>query len=222
MGHRGDTIGTASPRRPPIYRDLILLQLGLIVLVIDQITKYVVQSYLVLGESFPREGFLRITHTYNTGSAFGLFQDQNFPLIFASFVGVTILVFIYRSQHRPGFLLRLSLGLQLGGAVGNLLDRVRLGHVTDFLDVGAWPVFNLADASIVTGLVFLAWLFLKTERGQRKAKESMAGDGTVPIDGTAFHYSYTLCPICDADMLPWRQGWRCSACGVREWIEDRS
>ena len=66
--------------------------------------------------------------------------------------------------------MRISLGLQIGGALGNLIDRIRLGHVTDFLDVGAWPVFNIADSSIVIGLVLLGWIFVGpgSRTGQRQ------------------------------------------------------
>ncbi len=192
-----------STRRTPIYRDLLLIQLAVFVFLADQFSKYLVREFLLLYESFPREGFLRITHTFNTGSIFGLFQGNNTPLILVSFVGVAVLILLYRSQRYPTGLLRLSLGLQLGGAFGNLVDRVRLGHVTDWVDVGPWPVFNVADASIVTGLVILAWLFIMAERS------SVAPTGDSP-DGD-------LCPVCDGVMRSLPQGgWRCSGCGVRE------
>ena len=168
MVQRGDQAEAEGVRRRPIYKDLVLLQLVALVFLADQLTKTVVRGLLELRESFPAEGFFRFTHTFNTGSAFGLFQNQNLPLILVSFVGVAVLVFIYRSQRRPSNLLRLSLGFQFGGAAGNLLDRVRLGHVTDFVDVGSWPIFNLADASIVVGLVLLAWLFLAPDSRSRK------------------------------------------------------
>ena len=177
----GATAGDASPR-PPIYKDLLLIQLALLVFLIDQFSKFLVRELLLLRESFPATGFLRITHTFNTGSAFGLFQDQNTPLILVSLVGITVLVIIYRSQRLPSGLLRLSLGLQLGGAVGNLLDRVRLGHVTDWVDVGPWPVFNVADASIVAGLVLLAWLFIGAERSSSRQQAGSSLD---------------WCPICE-------------------------
>ena len=120
-----------------------------------------------------------------------------------SFIGVAVLILLYRTQRFPTGLLRLSLGLQLGGAFGNLIDRVRLGHVTDWADVGPWPVFNVADASIVTGLVILAWLFIVAER-------STSGQDT---GGAAADY----CPVCEGTMRSLPQGgWRCSTCGVRE------
>ena len=163
-----DQPGRAGPRRPAIYKDLLLLQLTALTFLLDQFSKFLVRELLEFRESFPEQGFFRFTHTFNTGSAFGLFQDQNFALILASVAGITVLTLIYRGQRRPTNLLRLSLGLQLGGAAGNLLDRLRMGHVTDFVDVGPWPIFNLADAAIVTGLVLLVWMFLMPDAAQRR------------------------------------------------------
>ena len=199
----GQVQSAETRKRSPIYRDLLLIQLAVFVFLTDQFSKYLVRQILVLGESVPREGFLRITHTFNTGSIFGLFQGQNTPLILVSFIGVAVLILLYRTQRYPTGLLRLSLGLQLGGAFGNLVDRVRLGHVTDWVDVGPWPIFNVADASIVTGLVILAWLFIMAERSSTgPPSESTWGDN---------------CPVCDGHMRTLPQGgWRCSTCGVRE------
>ena len=142
-------------------RHQYLFLLVLTVLAVDQASKLVVAHSLELRESFPAHGFFRFTYTYNTGSAFGLFSGQNTLLIVASFVGVGILTWFYRTQPNPGLLLQTSLGLQLGGAVGNLTDRLILGRVTDFIDVGPWPIFNLADSSIVIGVVLLVWVFVR-------------------------------------------------------------
>ena len=195
--------GVEAGKRSPIYRDFLLILFAVCVFLSDQFSKYLVREMLVLGESVPREGFLRITHTFNTGSIFGLFQGQNTPLILVSFIGVAVLILLYRTQRFPTGLLRLSLGLQLGGAFGNLVDRVRLGHVTDWVDVGPWPIFNVADASIVTGLVLLAWLFIMAERSSPETATTSAwGDN---------------CPVCEGYMRTLPQGgWRCSTCGVRE------
>jgi signal peptidase II len=195
---------SADTPRMPIFKDFILIQLALIVLAIDQFSKFLVRDQLLYRQSFPADGFFRFTHTHNTGSAFGIFQDQNTPLIVVSFLGVAILIMIYRSQRVPSALLRLSLGLQMGGAVGNLLDRIRLGHVTDFVDVGTWPVFNVADASIITGLVILAYIFLIAEQDDKTTAGQMGG--------------YGWCPVCDGEMRAVMNGWRCSSCGVRERI----
>ncbi len=200
---------SADTPRTPIYKDFILIQLAILVFVIDQFSKFLVRDLLVYRESFPATGFFRFTHTFNTGSAFGIFRDQNTPLILVSFVGIAILIWIYRSQRVPTGLLRLSLGLQIGGAVGNLLDRLRLGHVTDFVDVGDWPVFNVADASIITGLVILAWIFLVANPGDHKDSGPTGG--------------YGWCPVCDGEMRSVIDGWRCSTCGVKERIvEERA
>ena len=166
--------GPVTTQRRPIYKDAVLLQLFVIVFLTDQFTKWLVREFIEFRESVPVDGFFRLTHTFNTGSAFGLFRDQNLPLIIVSVVGIGILMLIYRSQPQPGNLLRLSLGLQFGGATGNLLDRVRLGHVTDFVDVGSWPIFNVADASIVTGLALLAWMFLISDGSKSSSAKSSA------------------------------------------------
>jgi signal peptidase II len=163
-----------AARPAPIYKDLVLLQLVALVFLLDQLTKYAVRAFIPYRHSFPEDGFFRITHTFNTGSAFGMFQGQNTPLIFVSVVGIAVLVLVYRSQPQVTSLLRLSLGMQIGGAAGNLLDRLRLGHVTDFIDVGPWPVFNLADSSIVIGLLLLAWLFLRSGGAARRSPAPIA------------------------------------------------
>ena len=135
---------TESKGRTPLYRDWTLLQMAALVLALDQLTKFVVRQTLEWHYSWPYHGFFRFTHVQNTGSAFGLFQGYNLPLLFVSLVGVVVLAYIYRSQEQPSLLMRISIALMLGGAVGNLLDRILQGHVTDFIDIGPWPVFNLA------------------------------------------------------------------------------
>lgn len=169
--------------RIPIYRDFTLLQLGVIFFLIDQLTKFLARAYLPYGYSWPWRGFFRFTHTENTGSIFGILQGQNTPLIFVSCIGLCVLIMVYYSQPRPTNLLRFSLALQLGGAFGNLLDRLRLGAVTDFIDVGPWPVFNLADASIVTGLLLLVWVLLRSG-GQSDATPTPAAAATADAVAT--------------------------------------
>ena len=199
---------SADTPRMPIYRDFVLIQLAVLVFVLDQFTKFLVRDQLLYRESFPVSGFFRFTHTFNTGSAFGIFQNQNTALIFVSFIGVAILILIYRSQRVPTGFLRLSIGLQIGGALGNLLDRLRLGHVTDFIDVGDWPVFNLADASIITGLVILAWFFMIAEPKDDQDSGPTSG--------------YGWCPVCEGEMRTVTGGWRCTTCGVKERLLDQA
>ena len=121
----------------------------------DQLTKFLIRSNMRIGESWPEEGFLRLTHGTNTGSAFGLFQDQTLVLTIASVVAIVFVFVFYRNDGGSTWLSWLTSGLILGGAFGNLIDRVIAGKVTDFIDVGPWPVFNIADSSIVVGITVL-------------------------------------------------------------------
>jgi signal peptidase II len=189
----------------PIYRDWTLLQLAALALALDQLTKFVVRQTLEWHYSWPAYGFFRFTHVQNTGSAFGLFQDQNLPLLIVSLVGVAVLAYIYRSQERPGLLMRVSIALMLGGALGNLFDRMWQGHVTDFIDIGPWPVFNLADSSIVVGLIIMAWvLVVNRDQSARAVADNPP--------------AYATCPVCDGIMISLPNGARCADCGVRERI----
>ncbi|PZC49814.1 MAG: signal peptidase II [Chloroflexi bacterium] len=142
--------------------DLLLATLIFVVFLIDQATKSWVRNSLIEGRSFPTDGFFRITHVSNTGSAFGFFPNQTLFLLIASVIGIGVLLLFFRKQAGRDWLIRTSLGLQLGGATGNLVDRITMGKVTDFLDVGPWPVFNLADVSIVSGIIILAWLLYRS------------------------------------------------------------
>ncbi len=149
-----------------VRRHPILILVAVLTLAADQASKLGIVRYLRLGESWPDEGFFRLTHIANSGSAFGLIGDQNAVLTTASIVGIAVMVLFYRSRSEPGVLLQLSIGLMFAGAVGNLVDRILLGHVTDFIDVGPWYIFNIADASIVTGVTILAATMLLFEQPQ--------------------------------------------------------
>lgn len=147
-------------RRPFIHRDPLALLVFALALALDQLTKALVRGSLSVGESVPAEGFFRLTHVTNSGAIFGLFPNQVVVMTGASLVGIAVLLYFYHVNAGGDWRVRAALGLLLGGAVGNLLDRLLLGKVTDFLDVGAWPVFNLADSSIVTGVIMLAVAYL--------------------------------------------------------------
>ena len=205
------------------YRDPVLILAITLVFSLDQVTKALVRSSLLLGESVPRDGLIRITHTFNTGSAFGLFPNQTMFLILASLVGISILVMVYRHHPFPGFPLRLALGMQLGGAIGNLADRLRMGHVTDFVDLGLWPVFNVADASIVVGIVIIAYVFVFAGREPARRPTASSG-GYFDAEFQAYGHPMELgpqepCAVCDGAMSQIQGGWRCTGCGVREWVE---
>ncbi len=138
-------------------------------LVADQVTKYLVTSRLSLDQSATVVGPLSIHHVQNSGIAFGLFPDSTAAVVAVTSAAVVwMVVFFARSGARhPVF--PAALGLLLGGSVSNLADRVRLGHVTDFLDVRFWPAFNLADSFIVVGVGVLLYALVASdrERGRR-------------------------------------------------------
>ena len=151
----------AAPRHPrhTLHRDPLPFLVLAVVLALDQLTKWLITSNMAAGESIPAEGFIRLTYVRNTGVAFGLFQDQGIILAIVPFLAVAAMIWLYRSSPMPPIFMRAALGLQMGGAIGNLIDRLRLGFVVDFVDVGPWPVFNVADSSIVVGIAVLAWYF---------------------------------------------------------------
>lgn len=162
----GDQDPTSPVVRASWYRDRLLIGAVLAVLAVDQLTKYIVKSRLDIYESWPQEGLFRISYGTNSGAAFGLLNNQTVYLAVASLFAIGFLYYFYRVHAMPHRLLRLAIGLQLGGAVGNLTDRLRLGAVVDFIDVGWWPVFNLADSSIVVGVAMLLAVVFVTNEGQ--------------------------------------------------------
>ena len=141
-------------------RGLFLTVLSSVVLGADQLTKYVVRTYMEVGESIPEDGIIRLTYIQNTGSAFGLFPNQTLILTIAAVIGVGIIGYFLIKGSDTSVLLSISLALQLGGAIGNIIDRVSYGHVIDFVDLRIWPIFNVADSSITIGFLLLAWVLL--------------------------------------------------------------
>jgi signal peptidase II len=136
----------------------------------DQATKAIVSSSLSVGESVDVVGPLSIHHVQNSGIAFGLFPTATSGVIVLTAIAVTwMLVFFARSGGRHP-ILPVALGLLLGGSLSNLVDRVRLGYVTDFLDFRFWPAFNLADAFIVAGVAVLIGALLLADREPRRAR----------------------------------------------------
>ncbi|TME44227.1 MAG: signal peptidase II [Chloroflexi bacterium] len=121
--------------------------------------------------------YLRLTYVQNRGAAFGLLQDQTAFFVFVGVLVIGVIAASYRYLPRSGFRLHLALGLQLGGAIGNLIDRIRQGYVVDFVDFGYhsnwWPVFNVADSAIVIGVALLALNALSPRASEESAR---AGD----------------------------------------------
>ncbi len=148
-----------------------LFAVAVLVLGLDQLSKGWVRANLLPGQAIPADGPFRITHVTNTGGAFGLFQDQSALLGLVAGVVIVLILLYHRTLSEGAPWLRLSLGLQLGGAIGNLADRVRLGHVTDFLDFRVWPVFNLADSAIVVGVLILSYYVVFGERRASRSRK---------------------------------------------------
>jgi len=139
-------------------------------LLADQLTKQLVTSRVALGEQIDVLGVFSIHRVENSGIAFGLFPTATAAVIALTglVVGWMLLFFARSGARHP--VLPVGLGLVLGGSISNLLDRVRLGAVTDFLDIGFWPAFNLADSFIVVGVVvLLAALFAADREAARRS-----------------------------------------------------
>ena len=141
-----------------------LAQIATAALAADQITKHVVANALRPDGSVQLIGPFSIEHVHNSGIAFGLFASRTSAVVALTGVAVAaMLVFFGRSAGRHR-LLPVALGFVLGGSLSNLIDRVRLGYVTDFLHVRYWPAFNLADSFIVIGVALLFLSFVAADR----------------------------------------------------------
>jgi len=149
----------------------IILILALFIFTLDQTTKAWVLRNLAENEQWAPipalSRYFTITHVTNTGAAFGLFRDQSILFVIIAIVVIIAILVYSRYLSHGQFWVQFSLGLQLGGAAGNLVDRVRLGRVTDFITIGiddkTWPTFNIADSAIVVGVIILA-LIVFTEK----------------------------------------------------------
>ncbi len=159
----------------------VSLGIALVILVLDLVTKYWVESTLEFGQSIPLTGFFNLVLTYNPGAAFSFLSDQSgwqrwFLSGIAGSAALLIIYLLNRYQHEQLFCL--SLSLILGGALGNLYDRITLGHVVDFLDfyIGTyhWPAFNVADSAICIGaalMIYESFRKDKAENTQKKIKQ---------------------------------------------------
>jgi len=140
-------------------RKTVVNYLIITVLIVDQLSKYIVSTNLLLGQSIPIiKNFFHITYVLNRGAAFGIFKGGAYFFIA---IAALAIVFILISLRREKFLhSRIALSLIASGAASNLVDRLRIAAVTDFLDFRIWPVFNIADSAITIGAVLLAYFIL--------------------------------------------------------------
>ena len=149
----------------------VLLGTAAAVFVLDHLTKWLVTEHIALGSQVPSAGPVTIHHIENRGAAFGLFpQLQVVFLVVAAAVAVYIL--LAGRRFGPGIFPQVLLGMVLGGAIANALDRFVQGYVVDFIDLQRWPVFNVADMAIVVGIL-LGVLLLRSNPAA-----AGGGDGT--------------------------------------------
>ena len=168
-------VGSATDGRVPIsfaerslsarpFHWVALTAVGASAVIADQVTKHLVIAQLAYGESVHVAGPLDLHHVRNPGIAFGLFSTLASVVTFLTIVAVLWMLAYFARTGARHPVLPVALGLLIGGSGGNLIDRVRLGHVTDFLDLGFWPAFNLADTFIVTGVAILLATLVSIDR----------------------------------------------------------
>ena len=149
-------------------KDILTFLLPAVIIVpLDQLAKFLVKQNIPLGGSIPASGFFRLTHVQNTGAAFGIFPGTISVLAVVSAVGAIVVLwlglFMYRRlEFLNSRLSLIALGMMLGGTLGNFIDRAFIGYVTDFLKMGMWPDYNIADASEVVGSIMLAFIIFRS------------------------------------------------------------
>ena len=155
-------------------KTVILLLTALTILVADQLTKALVVANLAVGEQARLLGDLvQVWHAQNRGAAFSLFQGGTVVFLIVSVLSIGIVAYFHRSLRDRSLWLHVVLGIVLGGTLGNFIDRLRQGYVTDWLSIGIgdtrWPTFNVADSSVVIGIgILVVYLFL-TSPDRREA-----------------------------------------------------
>jgi signal peptidase II len=157
-----------------IKKYFLLVGIAAIIVVLDQITKAMVRTNIPFGESWsPWEWLMpyaRIVHWSNTGASFGMFQGFGMVFTILALIVAAVIVYYYPRVPVEEWPLRIAMGMQLGGALGNLVDRVTRGEVTDFISLGNFAVFNIADASISVGVaVLLIGMWWKERSDSKKA-----------------------------------------------------
>jgi len=147
---------------------MVLFAISTVVIGLDQWTKAWVRATLPEGASLEPvswlASFVRFTHVHNTGVAFGMLQNKGNLFVYVTLAVVLIIVFYYRRMATQHWMLCTALGLQLGGSIGNLIDRIARGYVTDFVNVSFFAVFNIADSALVVGALLLGYYALFMER----------------------------------------------------------
>jgi signal peptidase II len=151
-----------------LFKDKLFWSLFPIILIFDQLTKYIVYKNLNLGESIPENFIIKITYARNTGTAFSLFSSYGNLLLYISIFVALFFTVYFILIEKPKLTMRVFISLVVAGALGNIFDRLRFGYVNDFIDVGFWPIFNIADSSISIALTiyFVDMIFLDRKKNE--------------------------------------------------------
>ena len=137
------------------------VHIGILIIILDQITKYIAKSNLDLNQSIPIiKDFFHITLTTNTGMGFGLLKENNSLISFITIIILGFMLFYYDKFPKTGKE-HASIVLIVSGALSNLFDRIFFGHIIDFIDFRIWPIFNIADACITLGILYLVFYYMK-------------------------------------------------------------
>lgn len=158
--------------RQGLIKGMAFFLTALIVLALDQVSKFLIRANMSLGQSIPEDGLFRITYVTNIGGVFGILSNQAFLIILTTAVGIAAILLYSRYPIFNRMLVKISLGLLLGGALGNLIDRLSFGWVVDFIDLGFWPVFNLADSAIVLGVILFLYYFIFLVRKEERLNKN--------------------------------------------------
>lgn len=151
----------------------LLILISSCIMALDQFTKFLVQSRMNFGSSIVViKGLLDISYVTNDGAAFGLFRGWNPIFIMVTFIAI-VFIFVYYRQFKDDLWMRIALGFLLGGAVGNLIDRIRINQVIDFINFRWWPSFNVADISVCIGAGMLLIRIIRDEGKPKKTDEAM-------------------------------------------------
>jgi signal peptidase II len=152
------------------------------IIALDQWTKALVRANFAPGEMWLPEGldwlmpYARIINWHNTGAAFGMFQGLGWVFTLLAFLVVGLIIYYYPRVDAEDWWLKLAMGMQMGGALGNVIDRLTRGEVTDFISIGSFPVFNVADSSISIGVaILLLGVWFKEMQERKQAKAEAAG-----------------------------------------------
>ena len=154
---------------------LFLIGIAAVIVGLDQWTKFLVRTQIPLGGSWSPWAWLapyaKIVHWQNTGAAFGMFQGFGLVFTVLAFIVSIAILYYFPRVPRNEWLIRITMTMMLGGAVGNLIDRLTIGTVTDFVSVGTFAVFNVADASISVGTAIMVLAVWISERKQKQLAE---------------------------------------------------